>query len=145
MVKPETISLKIEHSDPEKSPERLATKLAEAYNNMALFERQAIDYRRQAADERRKGADIQGVIVRLKEWRKQLAKDLENGIERKISRMEPMMSYDLEALQKELEMYKENSIKFHKMSDDFQSKADQARRDTVMLQLDIKKANSKGG
>ena len=142
MGKPGTVTLKIEHTDPEKTSERLAIKLAEAYNNMTLFERQAIDYKRQANDERRKGTDIQGVIMRLKDWKKQLERDLKDGVERKISRMEPMMSYDSDALQKELEMYKENSIKFHKMSDEFQSQANQARRDTVVLQLEIKKANA---
>lgn len=136
-----TVRLEIKHTNPEKDAERLAVKLAEAYNNASLFDRQAFDYKQQAAEERRKGTEIQSILLRLNDWREQLKKDQENGVERNISRMEPMLSYDERALEQELSKYKEDANKFQKMSDDFKNSATAARRDTATIQLDLKEAH----
>lgn len=139
----ETIRLEITHTDPEKTPERLSLKLIEAYNNVSIFERQAQDYRHQASDERRKGSQIQIILSSLKEWRKKLKEDQDNGIERKISRMEPMLSYDYDELVNELSKYQTDANKYHEMSDDFRAKAESAKRDTVVLQIQIKEGHAK--
>jgi len=136
------IRLEITHTNPEKSAEALAVKLAEAFNNAALFDRQAVDFKQQAQDERRKAQGIQVIISNLTQWRNQLEEDRKNGIERKISRMEPMLSYDPDALEKELVKNKKDAKTYTEMSDDFTSKAKKSRQDIVNLQVEISKINA---
>jgi hypothetical protein len=136
------IRFEITRSDPEKTPERLAIKLAEAFNSVALFERQAVDFKRQAHDERRKAIDIEAILVQLNTWRQRLAEDKKNGVDREISRMEPMLTYDPDALQEQLVQHKADIKKFTEMSDDFIKRAVEGRRDINTLQADIREANA---
>lgn len=135
------IYFEITHSDPEKTPERLALKLVEAFNDTSLFERQALDFKQQSQDERRKGQEVEIILSNLTSWKKKLKEDRENGIERKISRMEPMLSYDEDALAEQLAKNKADAAEFNKMAEEHSTKALAARRDVARLQAEIKEAH----
>jgi len=135
------IRFEITHTQPEKSAEALAIKLAEAFNNVALFERQVVDFKQCALEEKRKARDCQIILSNLTQWRAQLKQDRENGVERKISRMEPMLSYDPEALAEEIVKSKTDSETYTETADEFRLKAGSCRKEIIKLQTEIREIN----
>lgn len=99
--------------------EQLAIWMAESMGNQSYYERQATAYRQQCQNERQKATQRNTILFQLKEYNRQKKRDIEAGIERKISRMEPMETYDQAILEDERKIFQERANEFHKTADNF--------------------------
>jgi hypothetical protein len=135
------IRLEVTASRPEDSPEAMAVQLAQLLSNVSVFKEQAATYKIQSQNERRKGQELEILLFRHKEWHKRLKEDGKNGIKRKISRMEPMMTYDRDQMKKERDEYMELANKFLDKSNQFAQRAREEDLKAIQLQKKIKEAN----
>lgn len=129
------IRFEITTNKPEESPERYALMLAEAFNGASLRQTDSETFHVSAQSERRKAQQIQDIIFQLKEREK-------NPVE-KVSRMDPLNDYDLEACENQLKDLKENSEELQKKSDEYSQEANGHRQDIVKLQKLIREAHAK--
>lgn len=124
--------------------EQLAIWMAESLGKQSYYERQSMAYRQQSQNERKKAADRTAILFQLKEYNRQKKRDLAAGIERRVSRMEPMETFDQEMLEGECKLFKDRSNEFHKTADSFD---DLARKESLKVTeyqgriVELKKVN----
>lgn len=119
--------------------ESLAINLAEAYSNKNLFENQGHAFMQQAQFERQKANDRTFLLFKLDEYKR----DKKNwGPDHKISRMEPMETYDPEMLEEERQLFLKRANEFHEQSNDFFAKAKKEQLKISSIQVKIKKAKN---
>lgn len=113
----ETNGVKFEIAEDDgETLESLAVNLAESLSRKSYYESQASAFRTQAQNERRKAQERVTILFQLKEYNKQKRNW---GPDHKVSRMEPMESYDAELIEEERKLFLQQANDFHKKSDDF--------------------------
>jgi len=132
---PSKVSFKIEHDRPEDSPNSLAIRLVEAFQAAANSQADADALRFSAQSERTKAQQIQDAIFQLKERKK--------NPPAKVSRMDPLNEYSLEACETQLAELKKNSVELQKTSDEHAQEAMRQRNEAERLQRLIREANDK--
>jgi hypothetical protein len=110
--------------------EDLAIWMAEALGRKSYYERQAAAFRLQSQNERRKATDRNTLLFQLKEYNRQKKRDIQAGIVRKVSRMEPMETYDKDMLEQERVLFQSRANEFHKTADSFE---DLARKEDIKV------------
>ena len=103
--------------------EQLAIWMAESMGRKAYYERQAMAFRQQCQFERQKATERNTIMFQLKEYNRQKKRDVLAGVVRKVSRMEPMETYDREILEQEKNLFQERANDFHIKADNFDNLA----------------------
>ncbi len=116
--------------------EELARQKVEAMQGNYLRMQDSAAYRLQAANERSKVHSFKDVIFRLKERAR-------NPVANP-SRMDPLNSYNLEAVQKELEEAQERSKEFEQTANQYQQDAERYNREVVGFDERLMKLNREG-
>ncbi len=122
------VAVKVEHSRP--SVESLAVKLAEALHGASRYQVDVRSFRASAAQERRKGAELVVLIHRTKEWRR--------NPPAKISRMEPLAQYDLDAMWEERKLALRRAGRFDEVAAEYARKIVECEGDAAHLQREIR-------
>lgn len=116
--------------DTGETVEHFAVCMAESLGSKAYYEKQAGAFRQQCQSERQKATQITYILFQLKEYNRQKKRDLAEGVVRKVSRMEPMETYDSKLLEEEKKMFQERANEFHKKADNFD---DLARKEELKI------------
>lgn len=120
---------------PEFTVEELANQLANNLQNAANAQADVIVYQEQIRTEKRKIAEESILMDQIKTFRA--------NPPAKISRMEPMMQYDLEMMEKELALTHDRISDWEKMIEEAIEITQECQKETIRLQKEIADQNSK--
>lgn len=125
--------LRVTETKQEDDPKRLAIRLAEIINGIGVLYGDVQTFKTQATSERAKAANLRNVIFELKERKKNPPK--------KVSRMDPYNTYDLEACEKEMKLYKDRAIEMDQTAADQTKKREELQVEMVDVQSRIRRGN----
>jgi hypothetical protein len=134
MVK-EIIGLRVEHSKPEEQAQRLAVQLAEALTGEANWRRDADTFGRKANEFEATAVGLLEVLRRIKERDRIFAEGREY---KSTSRMDPILTYNKDAVLKQYNQTKEQAAEFQKNSKQFLKLSEDARKSAEDIQRKIK-------
>ena len=136
------VGLKIETSRPEDSATNLALRLANSLQLEMNALQDARTFREQAARERQKAKEFSNTLIMLGEYNRKKAKAIKNGEIWKVSRMEPMETYDEKMVKEERVMLIERAKELENLAQNSDKIASDAKRETVELQKKLLKTKN---
>lgn len=119
--------------------ESLAIQLAEALSAKSYYDGQESAFRLQSQNERRKAQERNTIIYQLKEYNRQKK---HWSPDHKVSRMEPMETYDAELLEQERQELIKRANDFHEEADKFAKLAKDEQRKIIATQAKLNKARN---
>lgn len=114
---------------PKFTTEELAIQLANSLQGASEAQSDTIVYNEQIRTDKQK-------LIKLNLFIRKVV-DFRNNPPKFISRMEPMMGYDLEEMERELELTENRINKWKKMIGSFSDKLKQDQKDALRLQKEI--------
>ena len=133
--KGKVVGLKVTQSDPlDIDPSKLAVDLAQYLNSVSLFRQDAATFAERANIERRKASEMGDLIARVRRRR-------DKGPPENVSRMDPLGSYDPEALQTQQEQHERNAVVMDQKATEAAAKAEKAQREANDTQVLIHKVH----
>jgi len=127
------IRFEITKERPEDQPAALGLRLASELTAKERAEDDRLAFQKQSAQENKKAVALQRTIKEVEKYR-------ENPPE-KVSRMDPYMTYDLDACENELQTYLTRCDEFQEMADDCVKKIDKHQEEIDSLQKQLIVAN----
>jgi hypothetical protein len=132
------IGFKIETDRPEDSAGFIATELADSLQIEISARNDIKEYKEAANREREKAKQLSSVLVMLSEYKRKKKEALKNKEEWKVSRMEPMETYDENAIKKERIELIERAKQFDKLSLDFDQIAQEEKTKQILFQKKLR-------
>lgn len=123
--------------EPVENSKTVSIQLAQALADAAWLAEQSQVYSKQSQEEKRRAEELNFLLIEIKNWRKQRALDEEAGTAKVLSRMEPMLSYDVKQIEDERTLHKEQSQEFLKKSQEFSAKAKEEKLKSTTLQTKL--------
>ena len=120
---------------PEFTVEELAVQLAESLQGSMDSQNDARVYQEQIRTEKRKIVDEGALVARIQDWR--------SNPPSRVSRMEPMMQYNLDMMKYEIEIASTRIEEWKELIATSEAKTKQCQQDTIRLQKEIAGRNSK--
>jgi len=131
---------KIEATRPEDSIAFIAIELSGCLQEEMNAKGDAKEFGEQAVRERQKAKNFSNLMITLGEYNRKKEKALKAGEVRKVSRMEPMETYDMVEIKKERLIMLERATELDEKVIFHLDIADEARKKSVELQKKLLKA-----
>lgn len=132
------VGFKVEGHRPEDEPRAVAIRLANALQAESNARADVASFREQAHSERRKAKEMDATLIRLAEYNRKKAADIAAGVVRKVSRMEPMETYDAAMIKDERAMLIARGQNFTELADEAERRAKAARAEGEALQRQLR-------
>jgi len=121
---------------PQFSVEELAVQLGESLQGSIDGQNDIRTYQEQIRVERRKITELELLITQVESFR--------SNMPVKVSRMEPMMQYDLDSLKEEVKVSNDRITDWEDIIQVAQDKIQRCQQDTIRLQKELSDRSKKG-
>ena len=138
----QVIGFKIETDRPEDSAKNIAIQMADSMQLEANAAQDARSFREQATRERKKAKGMSDTLIMLGEYNRKKGAAIKNGEVWKVSRMEPMESYDEDMVKAERIMLVERARDLDDSANGSDKIAEEAKRNTLELQKKLRNAKN---
>jgi hypothetical protein len=136
--KSKVVGLKVETADPLDmyEPSVLATDLAMALQGISNYQADADAFAKRANVDRTKASALRELAEEVRERKK-------NGRPAKVSRMDPLDSYDAEAIETQARQHDANAVMFDQKASKAREDTEKSRKESDRLQRLLAKVNKR--